>query len=325
MKIPKTTFLATPETEAQRLLDIAIFIVNRFWQIKGFYLLPHDISDFSGQEIYFPDLKYPLSFWDEAKRLAKLDTITMPLGAKKEVVDQVVKLIPATSPESNDIKTRWQKRETEFWKFCFAAFPDCFSKLNSVEVWLTKFDRLGAFNTSLYEVKVWTHFQASCGDIAEGILSSILRQKHLRDGYTWEESEAAIDNLILNSKLHQLFPKWKPTLVGLRTNSNYALESKNYFAKLGFGGNSKLVISKLDTNLTLTEKEILKNLQNRNGAVVNFEAIGDIIWKDRAVEKYSEWAIAQTVHRLREKIQSLGFTSELIQTKRGEGYYLLEG
>jgi len=323
MKIPKTTFLATPETEAQRLLDIAIFIVNRFWQIKGFYLLPHDISDFSGREIYFPDLKYPVSFWNEAKRLARLKQLTMPLGTKKETLDQIVRLVPATLPEFKDIKNRWQKVEREFWQFYFATFPGYAQKIRSVEVWVTKYDRLGSFNTNPADIKVWIHWQASCGDIAEGILSSILRQKHLRDGYTWEESEAAIDNLIFNSKLHQLFPKWKPTLVGLRTNSNYALESKNYFAKLGFGGNSKLVISKLDTNLTLTEKEILKNLQNRNGAVVNFEAIGDIIWKDRAVEKYSEWAIAQTVHRLREKIQSLGFTSELIQTKRGEGYYLL--
>ena len=97
--IPKATFLSTKETEAQRLLNIATFVVNRFWQVKGFYLLPHEIEDFTGREIFFPDLSYPKSFWDETKRLAKQDFQTMPLGTNPTLLASLTSLIPDSLPD----------------------------------------------------------------------------------------------------------------------------------------------------------------------------------------------------------------------------------
>jgi hypothetical protein len=302
-----TKFVCSKETEAQRLIQIAVYVVNRFWQIKGFYLLPRDIPDFSGREIYFPDFNYPKSFWDEAKRLAKLDWVEMPLKTKTEVQ------IPDPLPPIPPLESKWRKVEKQFYIFCRDTFPD--TKFENYEIWITRYNKLSSFTQN----KAWVHFEADAGDIAEAILSGTFRQKHFTDGYAWEESEAFVDNLILSSKLHKLFPGWKPTLMGMRANSKYALESKNYFTKLGYATEIKIPENKL----TQTEAEIMARLKVNNGSVVDFETIGDIIWKEDACERYSEWAIAQTIHRLRQKIRSLGVTPEIIQTKRGKGYYLL--
>jgi hypothetical protein len=327
MTFPKVTFIASQETEAQRLLDIAIYIVNRFWQTKGFLLLPYDVGQdkFSGREIYFPDLNYSQHFWTEAKRLAKnLDLVTMPLDVTPQIT------IPDPPPNIKELETKWRKVEKPFWDFCLKTFPDYFADLKTFEVWVTRYDRLGSFTRD----HAWIHFEAGPGDIAEAVLSGAFRQKHYADGYTWEESEAFVDNLILNSLLNKLFPGWKPTLMGLRTKglTKHAADSQGYFKKLGYAhepifflneGQIMTADQPVSQYLTETENEIMKQLLLSPGQVVSFEKIGDIIWKDNCLENYSEWAIAQTIHRLREKILKMGITSEVVQTKRGQGYYLL--
>lgn len=310
-----TTFISTKETEAQRLLNIAVYIVNQFWQIKGFYLLPRDIPDFSGKEIYFPNLGYQKSFWDEAKRLTKLDWINIPLETDKKTLDQIIKILPDQPPETKKLENAWRKVEKPFWQFCKNTFPNY--KFENFEIWVTRYGRLSSFTQN----KAWIHFKSNPEDIAEAILSGTFRRKHLKRGYTWEESEAVVDNIILDSKINRLFPNWKPTLVGLRSSSKYATESAAYFKKLGFAEKIELPVE--NNIFTETETQILKYLQNNAGSILNFETLGDMIWKAKACEKYSEWAIAQTIHRLRNKIQSLGLAPEIIQTKRGRGYYLL--
>ena len=318
----QTAFLSTKETEAQRLLLIAAHIVNHFWQLKGFYLLPHEVDDFSGREVYFPDLSYPISFWDEAKRLSgNIPSLTIPLGANPKVITDTIKIVPDSLPDCHQAQTNWQKVEKNFWKICSTLFPDQFAKIKSIQILVTKYQRFGSFSNATDTIIILSHYQTTPADMAFCILSSIFRQKHNDAGYSWEESQATIDHLILFSPLNKLFPGWTPTLTQFRQKSGYAEESRNYFAKLGFADKINLPVT--HNIFTPTEAEILKALQHGNGAVVNFETIGDIIWEEEACEKYSEWAIAQTVNRLRGKIQSLGLTSEIIQTKRGQGYYLL--
>src|SRR3989338_5406288 len=116
MTIPKTTFVSTKGTEAQRLLDIAVFVANRFWQKKNYFLLPYDPKIFTGLEIYFPDLPYPQTFWNEAKRLAKTDSLTMPLAAN------ITFFPPENPPGYQKLESAWKKIEAPFWRFCFKTY-----------------------------------------------------------------------------------------------------------------------------------------------------------------------------------------------------------
>lgn len=336
MKLPKTTFLSTKETEAQRLLQIAIYIVNRFWQKKSFLLLPYDTDTKStGREVYFPDLNYPKSFWDEAKRLAKTSGyISIPLETDPKIIKEIIKILPESPPETGQIISKWKATEQKFWQFCRQTFPEFFKNVKNVEIWATRYDRLSSFTVGQNNIRVWIYFQSPTGDIAEAILSAILRDEHFKNGYTWEESEAFVDNLILSTSLNKLFPNWKPTLVGLRTkeSARYAADSKVYFEKLGypsepvfalFEGQIIVENKPLVNHMTATEGEILRELITNEGRVLSFEQIGDILWGEEAVNKYSEYAITKAMQRLREKITSLGITSEVIQTKRGQGYLLV--
>jgi hypothetical protein len=324
MAFPKVTFVTSEETEKQRLLQIAIHIVNRFWQKKGFLLLPYDALNFSGREIYFPNLNYSKTFWGQAKQLAKnLNFVSMPLGITPQIS------LPDPLPNTKKLESKWQKVERNFWKFCLTNFPDYFFNLKTFEIWVTRYDRLSSFTRD----HAWVHFESSPGDVAEAILSGAFRQKHYEDGYTWEESESFVDNLITSSTLSVLFPNYKPTLVGVRAKevSKYVADSKAYFKKLGYmdepvfslnEGQIMTADQPIAYCLTKTENEILTQLLAAQGQIVSFETIGDIIWQEKACENYSEWAIAKTIQRLRSKISGLGITPEVIQTKRGRGYLM---
>lgn len=73
--------------------------------------------------------------------------------------------------------------------------------------------------------------------------------------------------------------------------------------------------------LTYLEHKIF-DLLSSNDRVIKREEIAKAIWEHEAAEKYSDWAIDQVIHRLREKIEK-GFAPYEIQTKKGEGFILL--
>lgn len=72
--------------------------------------------------------------------------------------------------------------------------------------------------------------------------------------------------------------------------------------------------------LKLSKKEflVLKILYKSKGKVVTYDQIGNRLWRDSS-EKYSLWAIAQIIKRLRKKLFLFPNT---IQSVRGEGYIL---
>lgn len=80
-------------------------------------------------------------------------------------------------------------------------------------------------------------------------------------------------------------------------------------------------LSGLDLNmLTRAEQEIVKTLAETS-EVISRDQVADIIWRDMATEKYSDWAIDQRIARLRRKIIDLGFNID-VQTIYGKGYKL---
>ncbi len=69
-----------------------------------------------------------------------------------------------------------------------------------------------------------------------------------------------------------------------------------------------------------TEREIIENLYKAENELTKAQ-IGDIIWKDKVNERYSEWAIDQRIARLRKKIIDLGFNID-IRANYKKGYQL---
>jgi hypothetical protein len=85
--------------------------------------------------------------------------------------------------------------------------------------------------------------------------------------------------------------------------------------------NSSGQIEGMDLNLFNTsERAILEALLNTE-EIISKNQLGDIIWKEKAKDKYSEWAIDQRIARLRKKLIDLGFNID-IQTIYGQGFKL---
>ena len=75
--------------------------------------------------------------------------------------------------------------------------------------------------------------------------------------------------------------------------------------------------------LTRKEHDIFEHLEKNPGNVFSREQVAELIWGNTWEDKYSDWAIDQTMHRLREKL-SQHHASYSIKTKKGEGFVLLQ-
>lgn len=74
--------------------------------------------------------------------------------------------------------------------------------------------------------------------------------------------------------------------------------------------------------LTKSERAIIELLM-KTDEVITKEQVADIIWKEKANEKFSSWAIDQRIARLRRKLIDFGFNID-VQTVYGKGYKLVK-
>lgn len=85
---------------------------------------------------------------------------------------------------------------------------------------------------------------------------------------------------------------------------------------------SKIIINEVNVSnhFSYKERRILYELWQNQNKPVNRERISEVYWQDQAEEQYSDWAIDQTISRLRKKFIKLGVSSDLIITIRNIGY-----
>lgn len=69
-----------------------------------------------------------------------------------------------------------------------------------------------------------------------------------------------------------------------------------------------------------SECKILVYLVKNTQTVVNREKIGQILWGEKPVKKYSDWAIDRVMSRLRHKMKQIGISPNLLRTVKRRGY-----
>ena len=79
----------------------------------------------------------------------------------------------------------------------------------------------------------------------------------------------------------------------------------------------------VDTSLTVVEKNLFNSLIISAGKIADREEVAKIIWGSNWEEQYSDWAIDQTIHRLREKLKKAKAPYKIL-TKKGRGFILQE-
>lgn len=86
------------------------------------------------------------------------------------------------------------------------------------------------------------------------------------------------------------------------------------------GGNVLLNGVPIDVYFSKKEHNVLRELVNQKGKIVSRDRIAEIIWSKDTDEKYSDWAIDQTIARIRKKLGKLYVSPKNILTARGKGY-----
>lgn len=76
--------------------------------------------------------------------------------------------------------------------------------------------------------------------------------------------------------------------------------------------------------ITTNEYVLLATLLKTPNKVVSRDQISEVLWGDKACEKYSDWAIDQTIFQLRKKLNGVGVHPRNIQTIKGQGYRWLQ-
>jgi len=176
--------------------------------------------------------------------------------------------------------------------------------------------------------------------IAEAILSALVHEplnKQYQNNWqedNWSEKEAVVDGLMTIGAFNHLFPGYQTTMSssGISADVKLAKESKDYLRHYGIEDGPVCTLvdniiyikgKNASQYFTSVEQQILTQLIQKRENIVSFEEMADIMWKRESIERYSPWAIAKMMQRLKHKLCLLGVVPELIQTKRKRGYVLL--
>ena len=79
---------------------------------------------------------------------------------------------------------------------------------------------------------------------------------------------------------------------------------------------------KVVLNFSKSQRRVLKHLKQNSGKIVTKDNIAQVIWGKNWEDKYSDWAIDQLMHTLREKMATSQVPGKII-TKKGEGVILV--
>lgn len=83
--------------------------------------------------------------------------------------------------------------------------------------------------------------------------------------------------------------------------------------------NNSLYLKGERVQIPENEMKIMKLLYRSKGQVISYDKIGNVLWKNKP-EKYSLWAIAQVIRRIREILIKYSINPKTINSVRGEGY-----
>lgn len=335
MTFPETIWLHNQETEAIRLLHAAYQINSRFYINKGFFVLPFNIAK-NPKVVYFPDLEYKKikGFWKKSKMMTE-----ELIHEDKTIVNDLIKITPEENVNILKIKKTWAKMESRFWKYIFELLPEYFKNIKTVEIRITNYGSIAtAYSTwvnNSSKIIIYVRADADPSHIAEAILMDRIYKKYLKINYlSWIEIESIIDFLMTETPLAELFASYKATIPALKQKQQgeLAKQSEKYLKLLGFKAEpifaikeEKIFCKNQSINHLLTTKEelILKLLLNKNREIVTFDEMAEKIWGTEWYDRFSPYAIAKLVQRLREKIESLETSPEIIQAIKKKGYILM--
>lgn len=333
-KLPKTTFIKSPQTETERLIQASIQIANGFYKAKGFVVLPclhHNPS----AEVVFPKLDYQSipNYWHSLTSLKSRFPTQAPRSFYRQIETLIIqKNLFSQAQNHKALIEKWQSSQEKFWKLLESFLPGRLKNIRIIQVRLTDFGSISSWWLDLpsRHLICYLRFDAVPANLAEAIISVLIRSdQHNR--FLWEQSESIVDFLLTRSSLAPLFKNYRPTTSGLikitpavRKKSNLYLNSLGvvYRQNLFLLHNRQIFLKgrKINHHLTKNQTKILSFLIKNQDQLVNYDDLADVLWGQENFK--SLWALNKAVQRLKYRLISLGLPAQKLKVFRGQGYVL---
>ncbi|MFZ3301442.1 MAG: helix-turn-helix domain-containing protein [Microgenomates group bacterium] len=336
-----TTWEFSLETEAKRILHTAYQTYVGFYKSNGFIVLPKNIKTFNSNIVILPKIDFNSipKFW---KRVSKIDIYANPMVIDKNLIADFKNLLSKYNLETPNYKKTmqvWAKAEKEVINAIYDVLPDKKDKIKKIVINPTKTGTVCSFDwDNQGNFLILLRDDQNIHKITEALVTSLTREDiYEKLSGLWQESEIISDFLITQTKIADVLKKYEPidmyspTMKGVRSKDvgNLLKISSDYYKELSIpnfdtpfslNGLTPEVNKKPILDLTNNEKQILYLLIKNSNNLVSFDQISDIIFVNE--EKFSLFALAKFIQRLREKLEKNGISGSFIQTLRGKGYLL---
>jgi len=338
----KTVWEYSIKNEAERLVHCAHQIIVGFYRTNNFIVLPYNPNSNNTQVVSFPFLPYTEipRFWEQAKKVNVNDLL---IADNQKLVESVLTYIQKASlkkPSFEATKKLWAKVESKVLSEIYKVLPSKKDKVKKIIIFPTVFGTSCSFSwvDSTGTVYIYLRDDQGIYAITEAIITSLTR-KDVYDKLegVWAESEIITDYLVTETSIAKVLQKYEnaqnyiPTLKGVRVKQQAKLlsESDDFYVKLGIPSFTKPfslngLIPEINKtpidNLNIKERLILKRLIEKANLIVTFDELADELFNDE--NDFSLYAIAKTIQRLRDKLETNGISGSYIQTLRGKGYLL---
>ena len=237
--------------------------------------------------------------------------------------------------EVAELKKEWGRVEQEFWNEVERQFPGVEKWFANTEVRLTRYGTIAAGDwlrgkenkKRIYYLRADGHLDNLAGIVVNNIL--LLERQKL--GITWSKREALMDLVMTRPAMKKLFPHFHPVMSALaRVPAKVQKTSEDYVRALGIElgraewevGQGKVWLrgKAIGKELTKTEKKAIRSLVERQGELVTYDELADVLWGVGEFKTY--WAINKLVGRLRSRLDRLGINKNRLESVRGQGYIL---
>lgn len=323
----KTVWEYRLELEAKRVLQACRQTALGFYKVNGFYPVPFGTTPIKDTNVLIPDLPY-LSiprFWEKA---AKVWTLDIEKIEESELLPALENMLgKVTAPDYQKVQKEWDKIADDFLTEIGKLLPKQKNKIKKIIIWPTNFGTSASFSIEINgTAHVWIRSDQGVEAIGWCLITSLTRETIL-DKYDglWQESQILADWLMGETPLAKYFPKSYNSMRALRAKQNASvLEiSTKFLEKIGAPIISSDKVKSLDTTgFSDREKKLWGALAVKSPNILSMDEVGTILFNN-SEDDFSLYAISKAIQRLRDRLEKSGISGSFIQTKRGEGYLLV--
>jgi hypothetical protein len=330
----KTTWSWSIDSELNRILQAAHNIGNGFYVRQGFHV-HSDSHPYAENSVSIPPLPYYTipGFWQKVR---DVDFYTLPATDPHNLTQDLRPLLPELEPpQVEDLKRNWDQNSQSILELIGRELPTT-KPLNSLTIYTTKFGTISSFNNSdptSPEITLFLRQDATIYHLVEGIVSSLLRQTHIDQGFSWQESEAIIDHILTLSQLAILLKQVEPTpfqgtiqsLIPEQGQPNLEflaqIQAPLQNPHLNIQDERPYINDRPIHHLTAREQKVLLELIKLQGKTLDYDTLSDLVF-GADEDSFSLAVLSKVIERLRNKLEKNGVTGSLITTDRARGFFI---